>query len=419
MRRDARTLAAALAQLDRDDLRRAPRVVDARTREPAGEGDPPGAAIHSQGRRLVDFCSNDYLGLARHPEVITALQRAAGEWGVGSGAAHLVTGHTRAHAALEAALAAHTGRERALLFSTGYMANLGVLTALAARHDRVLGDRLNHASLIDAAKLSGARVERYAHADASSARALLERTGEGEGDAERAAVIATDGVFSMDGDLAPLRELAALAREHAAWLVVDDAHGLGVLGANGAGSLEHFSLTVRDVPVLVGTLGKAFGTFGAFVAGENDVIELILNQARTYIYTTAMPPALAAATGAALEVAQRESWRRARVLALAQRFRERAAREDLTLAASSTPIQPVRLGTTRRALAVSEALRERGFWVAAIRPPTVPVGAARLRVTLSAEHTEAQVDALVEALAESCAMVAADDPALPADAAGT
>jgi 8-amino-7-oxononanoate synthase len=394
MRRDAQSLAAALQELDARQCRRVRRSVQGF----AGAADLTLPIV--AGRQLVNFCSNDYLGLARHPLLIEALRAAANEFGVGSGAAHLVTGHSTEHQSLEEELAAFTGRERALLFSTGYMANLGVITALAGRGDLVLGDRLNHASLIDAALLSGARHARYAHADAADA---ARRCGD---DSERAVLIATDGVFSMDGDVAPLAALAQLAQARKAWLVVDDAHGLGVCGASGRGVLEEAGLVAQDVPLLVGTLGKAFGTFGAFVAGDGDVIEYILQRARSYLFTTALPPAVAAATRAALRVAQQEGWRRERLRALVQRFRGGAQQLGLPLAQSTTPIQPLLVGSAARALAASAALRDAGYWVAAIRAPTVAAGSERLRITLSAAHSEAQVDGLLAALPQALAQAA-------------
>ena len=391
MKRAAPVLEAALARLTELDLRRARTTVAAfpapGTREVALAG----------GRRLVDFSSNDYLGLARHPALAEAMSACASRLGAGSGASHLVTGHGAEHERLEEALAAFTHRERSLLFSTGYMANLAVLATLAGRGERVLLDRLCHASLIDGARLSGARLERYPHADAGAAARLLAR------DAGRTALVATDGVFSMDGDLAPLPELARAARASQAWLIVDDAHGLGVLGASGRGVLEHYGLDAEAVPVLIGTLGKAFGSFGAFVAGGADLIELLIQKARPYIYTTAMPQPVAAATRCALELAVKESWRRERLLELTARFRRRALEAGVPLADSLTPIQPVPLGSPAAALAAQRELEEAGFWVVAIRPPTVPRGSSRLRVTLSAVHTETQVDELVDALARGCA----------------
>ena len=348
-------------------------------------------------RELIDFSSNDYLGLARHPDLAAAMSQCAARYGAGSGASHLVTGHGSEHALLEEELAVFTGRERALLFSSGYMANLAVMTLLAGRGERVLLDRLCHASLVDGARLSGAAFRRFAHADSGAASELA------AADPGPTALIATDGVFSMDGDLAPLAQLARIARAHDAWLVVDDAHGLGVLGASGGGALEICGVKPEDAPVLVGTLGKAFGSYGAFVAGSAALIELLIQKARTYIYTTALPQPVAAATRAALRLAQSESWRRERVLTLTARFRRAAAAAGVALSGSSTPIQPVVLGTAAAALAAQRALAEAGFWVVAIRPPTVPQGAARLRITLSAAHTEAEVDGLVASLARGAA----------------
>ncbi|MBK1719733.1 8-amino-7-oxononanoate synthase [Thiocystis violacea] len=343
------------------------------------------------GRPMLSFCGNDYLGLANHPEVIAALRQGAERWGVGSGAAHLVSGHSRAHQALEEALAEFTARPRALLFSTGYMANLGVITALAGRGDSVYQDRLNHASLLDGALLSRANLRRYPHTDAATLGRLI-----GEGPAR---LIVTDGVFSMDGDLAPLPALAPIARAAGAWLMVDDAHGLGVLGRNGRGSLDRFGLDSEAVPILMGTLGKAFGTFGAFVAGSEDLIETLIQSARSYIYTTATPPALAEATLASLRIAARDDWRRERLGVLIAQFRAGAEQLGLALADSQTPIQPLLAGSAARALRWSAALGEAGILVGAIRPPTVPEGTARLRITLSAAHSEADVERLLAALA--------------------
>src|SRR5882762_8142437 len=297
-----------------------------------------GARLRVDGRELLGFCSNDYLGLSRHPEVIEALVQAA-QRGVGSGASHLVSGHSAEHQALEEELADFVGRERAVLFSTGYMANLGVIGALVGRRGLVVEDRLNHASLIDAGLLSGAKLLRYAHADT----------------------------------------------------VADDAHGLGVLGASGRGIVEHFGLSVSEVPVLVGTLGKAFGTFGAFVAGDAALCEWLIQKARTYIYTTALPPALAAATRKALALAAAESWRRERLRSHVATFRKEALDMGLQLMNSDSPIQPLLLGSAERALAANQALEDLGLWVVAIRPPTVPKHTARLRITFSASHDSADV----------------------------
>jgi 8-amino-7-oxononanoate synthase len=346
------------------------------------------------GRTLVDFSSNDYLGLAHHPAIAAAMSTCALRTGAGSGASHLVTGHGIEHARLEEELAAFVGRERALLFSTGYMANLGVIAALAGRGELVLLDRLSHASIIDGALLSGARFKRYTHGDAAAAQRLIEES------AEEVTVVATDGVFSMDGDVAPLQQLAHAAKARNAWLVVDDAHGVGVLGDTGRGSVERCRLSADDVPVLIGTLGKAFGSFGAFVAGSRDLIEFLIQKARPYIYTTALPQPVAAATRKALEIAQREPWRRERVLALTARFRRAALEAGVALLDSNTPIQPVVLGSSEAALQAQQDLLDAGFRVVAIRAPTVLRGSERLRITLSAAHSEEQVDALVERLSE-------------------
>jgi 8-amino-7-oxononanoate synthase len=398
-------LAPSLVEVRAAGRYRARRTVDSRAR---------GATrVVLEGREVLAFCSNDYLGLADHPRVTEALIEAARRWGVGSGAAHLVSGHCREHRLLEEALAGFTGRPRALLFSTGYMANLAILRALAGRGDRVLEDRLNHASLLDAGLASGARFARYAHCDPASLEKWL--GGDLPGDARppgrrtrrrenssRAGVrtlVATDGVFSMDGEVAPLAGLAAVCQRRGATLVVDDAHGFGVLGAGGRGSLEAAGLTASDVPVLMCTLGKALGAFGAFVAGSEALIETLIQHARTYIYTTALPPALAAAARAALAVQADESWRRERVLRHAARFREGATALGFGLLPSRTPIQPILAGTETAALAASEALLGAGVWVPAIRPPTVPRGRSRLRVTFSAAHDDADVDRLLDALA--------------------
>ena len=396
MHRSPQAAADALAALQQQHLRRTRRTVQ-------GYADEAGTTQPRWGQTpLVNFCGNDYLGLARDPRLTAALTAAAAHWGVGSGASHLVTGHTREHQQLEEELAAFTGRESALLFSTGYMANVGVVSALCGRGERVLQDRLNHASLIDGARLSGGRLLRYRHNDVADAARLLAPAAGGADVADEAAsavLIATDGVFSMDGDVAPVSGLAALAQQHQAWLLVDDAHGLGVLGARGGGVLELAGLSAQQVPLLVGTLGKALGTFGAFVAGERDLIDYILQRARSYIYTTALPPAVAAATRAALTLVRDEPWRRDRLQGLIARFRAAALREGLALGDSQTPIQPVLLGDAARALAARVALQQAGYWVAAIRAPTVPAGTERLRITLSAAHDEAQVDGLVAALA--------------------
>jgi 8-amino-7-oxononanoate synthase len=395
MKRSATAVSAELEALASRAQRRVRRTVTGLA--------TPGAVVAPlmRGQQLRNFCSNDYLGLAGDPRVSEALCAAAARWGVGSGAAHLVSGHSAEHHALEEELADFTGREAALLFSTGYMANVGVISALAGRGEVVLQDRLNHASLLDGARQSGARLLRYRHADAGDAA----RTA-GE-HAAQLAMLVTDGVFSMDGDIAPLRELVTVARQHGAWLLVDDAHGFGVLGATGGGALQAAALTADDVPLMVGTLGKAAGTFGAFVAGDRDVIELILQRARSYIYTTALPPAVAAATRASLRILRAEGWRRERLTMLIARFRAGAKQRGLALMDSTTPIQPILVAGAAQCLAASEALRARGFWVSAIRAPTVPAGTERLRVTLSAAHDEADVEALLDALAQCVALAPA------------
>lgn len=354
---------------------------------------PQGVWLTVDGARKLNFCSNDYLGLANHPAVLQSFQDAAQRWGVGSGAAHLVCGHSAEHDALERELAHFTGRERALLFSTGYMANLGVVSALMGRGDLIMQDRLNHASLIDAALLSRATLKRYRHLDIAHAQALV------QGSARRKLLV-TDGVFSMDGDAAPLPELAALARQQDAWLMVDDAHGFGVLGAQGAGSVQHYHLGQDDVPILVGTLGKALGTAGAFVAGSAVLIETLIQKARTYIYTTAMPAALAAATRTSLGLLETEAWRRDKLQQLIGQFRSGAERLGVPLMPSASPIQPIIVGSSAAAMAMSARLWQQGIWVSAIRPPTVPVGSARLRVTLSAAHEPEQVQQLLMALGQ-------------------
>lgn len=355
---------------------------------------PQGPEVVVDGKPLLAFCNNDYMGLANHPDVITAWKAGAQRWGVGGGASHLVIGHSTPHHELEEALADLTGRPRALLFSNGYMANLGAVTALVGQGDTVLEDRLNHASLLDAGLLSGARFSRYLHNDADSLATRLEKS---VGDT----LVVTDGVFSMDGDIADLPALAKVAKAKNAWLMVDDAHGFGPLGSNGAGIVEHFGLSIDDVPVLIGTLGKSFGTAGAFVAGSEALIETLIQFARPYIYTTSQPPALACATLKSLELLRTEHWRREHLRALIKQFRDGAQAIGLELMDSFTPIQPILIGDSGRAVRLSQMLRERGLMVTAIRPPTVPAGSARLRVTLSAAHSEAQVQLLLEAL-EQC-----------------
>jgi 8-amino-7-oxononanoate synthase len=347
------------------------------------------------GRDYLNFCSNDYLGLANDPRIKQALVAGADRYGVGSGASHLVCGHSAAHRELEDALAEFCCRDRALLFSAGYMANLGIVQALAGRGDTVIEDRLNHASLLDAATLSRANMLRYQHADIESVKQQLKRVSEGE------KFVLTDGVFSMDGDTAPLNALVDLCNEHQACLMVDDAHGFGVLGERGAGLIETLNLSQEDVPILVGTLGKAFGTGGAFVAGSEALIESLIQFARTYIYTTAMPPALACASLASLRIIESESWRREKLAQNIRLFRRTCEEHSLPLMPSHTTIQPLLVGADRHAIAYSDMLAKRGIWVTAIRPPTVPEHQSRLRITLNSNHSDSQILFLVEALVDS------------------
>lgn len=349
------------------------------------------------GRKLVSFCSNDYLGLANHPQVKQAFIQAANEYGVGSGAAHLINGHSKLHHQLEEALAEFTGYPRALLFSTGYMANLGVAQTLVGRGDTVLEDRLNHASLIDGGLLSGARLMRYAHNDALDLDRKLASRNSGD------KLVMSDAVFSMDGDIAPLRQLVATCQQHDAWLMLDDAHGFGVLGEDGKGILQHTQTASEDVPVYMATLGKAMGTAGAFVAGSEALIETLIQQARSYVYTTAQPPAVAAATLASLQIIRQQPERREQLKANIKRFRQYAQQAGLALAGSNTAIQPVIIGNVERTLALSNKLFENGFLVTAIRPPTVPEGTARLRITLSSAHQLHHIEGLCDSLAQGLA----------------
>lgn len=341
--------------------------------------------------RYLNFASNDYLGLANHADVIDAFKRGANAFGVGSGASHLVCGHSHYHHALEEQLADFCQRPRALLFSTGYMANLGVLSALLTSADAVFEDKLNHASLLDGGLSSGARFRRFLHADVASLEKQL-----GGSDARRKLVV-TDGVFSMDGDIAPLAEMVGVARAHQAWLMVDDAHGIGVLGENGRGVIDGLS-DGNQPQVLMATLGKAFGTFGAFVAGSDELIETLIQFSRSYIYTTALPPAVAAASLASLTLVREDHWRREKLTQLIERFRRGAEQLGLPLLPSNTPIQPLLIGADDKVMALNDFLRQRSFLVGAIRPPTVSPSSARLRITLSAAHDESDVDALLAAL---------------------
>ena len=351
-----------------------------------------GAYITVDNRRQLAFCSNDYLGLANHPAVIEAMITAAREVGVGSGASHLIYGHSEHHHYLEEELAAFTGRERVLLFSTGYMANMGVISALLGRSDTVFEDRLNHASLIDAGILSRANFKRFRHNDLTQLQQQLTDSGTGR------KLVAVDGVFSMDGDLAPLTDISALCQSNHAWLMVDDAHGFGVLGKQGGGCAEQFNLDSSQLPILIGTLGKAFGTFGAFVAGTDTLIESLIQWARTYIYTTALPPAVAAATRKSLQLVTSEHWRRQQLNDRITQFRQGAQLLGLPLMPSSTPIQPLLLGDEDSVLTADRLLRQRRILVGAIRPPTVAQGESRLRITFNSNHQAEHIDQLLAAL---------------------
>jgi 8-amino-7-oxononanoate synthase len=353
-----------------------------------------GVNIVLDGKAMLSFCSNDYLGLAAHPDLKKAFMDAVNAEGVGSGAAHLLSGHSRYHQQLEEALAEFTGQQRVLLFSSGYQANLGVIDGLMSRGDKVIQDKLNHASLLDGGRLSEAKQCRYLHGDMS---ALERRLVESNAADERCLVV-SDGVFSMDGDIAPLPELLALAEKYHAGVLIDEAHGIGVLGAHGKGCLEHWQIESDTLPIMMGTFGKAFGTAGAFVAADEVVIETLIQQSRTFVYTTAQPAAIAAATLASLKLVEIDHWRREHLQDLIQQFRSGARQLGLTLMDSVTPIQPIVLADVKRAVQVGQALEGKGFLVGVIRPPTVPEGSARLRVTLSAAHTKQDVTGLLDAL---------------------
>ena len=382
-----------LAALEHDNLRRRRRVVDS----------PCDTRMTVDGREMLAFCSNDYLGLAHHPQIIAALCEGARRWGAGSGAAHAVSGHLRPHQQLEDALASFVAEffdnPRALVFSTGYLANLGIVAALVGRGDAVFADRLNHASLIDAAIASGAEHKRYAHGDVAALRDLLEQS------TAKRKLILTDAVFSMDGDIAPLPDLFALADEHDAWLVIDDAHGFGVLGQHGRGSLSHCKLPGSKRVIYMGTLGKAAGVAGAFVAGAGEVIEWLQQKSRTALFTTAHPPAISCAVLASLElIAAGDALRHVlnqRIAQLRNALAPVGARRGWQLGASQTAIQPLIVGSNQAALDLSAALEQAGIWIPAIRPPTVPPGSARLRITVCATHSEADIATLVTALSNA------------------
>ena len=374
-------ITTALQQRRENDLLRTRRTL----------GSAQGVTIAVDGQSLLNFCSNDYLGLASQGG--EDLAAAARQWASGSGASHLVCGHSKAHHDLEDALAAHTGYPRALLFSTGYMANVGAISALAQRGDRVLQDKLNHASLLDGAILSRADLKRYRHADYDHLLQLLESEHSGE------TLIVSDSIFSMDGDLADVPHLASISKAHDALLMIDDAHGFGVLGDQGCGVTQASGLTPDDVPVYVGTLGKALGGYGAFVAGSDDLIEYLTQFARSYIYTTAMPAAVAQGILGNFE-RLKDNHLRDVLNQHIRYFRAGAAERGLPLMPSESPVQPLLIGDAGRAQALSQALYQRGIWVSAIRPPTVPQGSARLRITLTSAHTTEQIQRLLDALAD-------------------
>jgi 8-amino-7-oxononanoate synthase len=378
-----KVLAAELAQLREAGLYRSRVALDS----------SQGARVSIAGRAYLSFASNDYLGLAADPRLVEAVRSAALQYGVGSGASHLLYGHSAAHDALERALAEFVGCPRALVFSTGYMANLGVVTALCGRDDEIFADKLNHASLNDAMVLSRARFRRYPHLDLEALDHALGRS------TARRKLVATDAVFSMDGDVAPLPDLLRLCEQHDAYLLIDDAHGFGVLGVHGAGALSHFGLRSERV-LYMGTLGKAAGVYGAFVAGDEALIEYLVNRARTYIYTTATPPLLAAALLESLDIIRNEDWRRERLRELVRTLMAGLGSRSIMMLPSQTAIQPFVLGAAARAVNVSERLAEAGILVPAVRPPTVPRGSARLRISLSAAHEPADVQRLARALCD-------------------
>ena len=378
-----KTLQAELQRRRDAGLYRSRRVIDS----------AQGVSTVIDGKPLLSFCGNDYLGLANHAEIKQAFVEAVSKYGVGSGSAHLINGHSRLHDDCERRLAEFTGRERALLFSTGYMANLALASALLGRGDLVIQDKLNHASLIDSARLSEARLHRYPHNDLEQLQEIL-----ASAPADKRKLIMSDGVFSMDGDCADLIAITALAATHNAWIMVDDAHGFGVLGERGAGLLEQLGLNQSEVPILMATLGKAVGTAGAFIAGSETLIETLIQQARPYIFTTASPPAICAATLKSIELIEKESWRRDKLADNIAYFRDCLLPLGLQLMPSQTAIQPVVIGDNHQTVALAEALFEQGIHVSAIRPPTVPPGSARLRITLSAAHEREHIDQLQAAL---------------------
>ena len=348
--------------------------------------------LEYNNQTFLSFSSNNYLGLANHPKIIAAYKKGADQYGVGSCASSLLGGYSYAHHALEEELAEFLGYEHVLLFSTGYMANLGVLTTLYTTSDHIFMDRLNHASLIDGCRYSGARFERYQHKNISDLKIRLSKS------KAQNKLICSDGLFSMDGDLAPVPELVAIAEQRRSLLMLDDAHGIGVLGHQGRGIVNLFGLGIKDVQILVGTLSKAFGTFGAFVAGKKILIESLIQFARSYMYTTALPPAIAEATRMSLRLIQQEDWRRDHLALLIKRFQQGAKQLDLQILPSVTPIQLLIVGGAKQAERVWQKLKQFGIIVDLIRPPTVPNNTARLRIGLTANHTKKQIDVLLETL---------------------
>ena len=383
-----RDLDTRLDELRNHQLFRTRRIVES----------PQGREIVVNGRTLLNFSSNDYLGLASDPRIAQAFQEGIQSWGTGSGASHLISGHTAAHHALEEELADFVKRPRVLLYGSGYAANVGVINALLSVGDQVFEDRLNHASLLDGGWISRADFHWFDHRDVHQLQCMV---------AERAdrpcrRLIVSDGVFSMDGDQCRLDDLIAVAQRTDSWLQVDDAHGIGVYGEHGRGTVDPTRYTTQDVPVLIGTLGKSFGTAGAFVAGEEALIETLIQRSRNYIFTTAMPAALACATSCSLKIVEQESWRRNRLKSLIERFQEGVRSLNLPVADSSAPIQPLVLGDTKTTLDVARSLEEQSCFVVPIRPPTVPVDTSRLRITFTAAHSEADVDRLLQALNTAC-----------------
>jgi len=374
-----------LAQLKQQHRYRARRITQG----------PQQVELSIDDRDVINFCSNDYLGFANHPSIKQAMIDGVNKYGAGSGSAHLINGHSEAHHLLEEELAAFTGYPCAILFSTGYMANIGICQALLDKNDYVFEDRLNHASLIDGGIISNARFQRYLHNDADSLGSKLDKARRNDADAER--LVLTDAVFSMDGDVADIPKLASLCRQTESWLMIDDAHGFGTMGA-GRGSLQHFDLSAGDVPIYMATLGKAMGTAGAFIAGSESLIETIIQKARTYVYTTAMPAAVAEATRRSLQLLQQEPEHVERLNKNIEYFKRCSKQLDLCLSDSPTAIQPLMIGSDEKALRVSQQLFDKGIMVSAIRPPTVPEGTSRLRITLSAGHTRSHIDQLLIAI---------------------